>query len=183
MKVYKSKLERQCPVHSVDSVCEVGSRKAARFTTLLGLLFCLAAGVQTALAQGNSATINGTVTDPSGAAVPDAKVTATNTQTGIAHVQQTEANGRYTIVNLTPGVYDVQASAQGFGSVVRKSQEFLVSTTTTLDFNLKVASVSQTVEVDTAPPVVDTTQSNLNTVIEPKEIPSQASRAGDPTGW
>jgi hypothetical protein len=120
--------------------------------------------------QVNSATIVGTVTDSSGAAVPNATVTATNEASGIQAARTTDDSGHYTIINLTPGIYDISATGSGLATIVRKKQELLVGVTVTLNFSLGVASVTQTVEVDTAPPVIDTTQANLSRVIETKEM-------------
>src|SRR5581483_7131685 len=65
-------------------------------------------------AQVTGATISGTVTDPSGAAVPNATVTAKNNGTGVTNSAKTNADGFYTIPNLLPGTYDVTTTASGF---------------------------------------------------------------------
>ena len=141
-------------------------RRAAGLLCLAVLMvFSLSAG-----AQGNSSTINGLVTDSGGAALPGAMVTATNTQTGLQSLKVTDETGHFVIVNLSPGIYDVEATGRGLATVIRKKQELLVGVTVTMDFKLGVASVTQTVEVDTAAPVIDTTASNLSRVIEPQEM-------------
>lgn len=124
----------------------------------------------TAVAQVNSATITGMVSDSSGAAIPGATVKATNLESGIQASHTTDEGGHYTIVDLTPGMYDITASGAGLATVVHKRQELLVGTSVAENFSLGVASVTQTVEVDTTPPVIDTTQSDLSRVIETKEM-------------
>jgi hypothetical protein len=123
-----------------------------------------------AKAQISTATITGVVTDQSGAVVPNARVTARNTQTGIQMSQTSEATGRYVIPNLVPGVYDVEVAQQGFATVIRRNQELLVGTRVSIDFALQVASVGQTVEVTGAVPLIETTQSDLARVVQTREL-------------
>jgi hypothetical protein len=120
--------------------------------------------------------VNGIVTDSSGAAVPGATITAVDTSTGTQKTAESDAQGRYTIVNLQPGNYDVEVGAKGFATSVRRGQVLLVGQTVTLNFALQVASVAQTVEVHvTTPQTVPTTQSMVEAVIEPSEIQSLPS--------
>jgi Carboxypeptidase regulatory-like domain len=82
---------------------------------LLGILFMLVAATAVAgWSQVVSATLLGTVTDPSGAVVPGAKVTITETQTGIVHTEQANGSGNYIVPNLPPGIYAVSVAAAGF---------------------------------------------------------------------
>jgi hypothetical protein len=139
---------------------------------ILLVFFCSVAVVFTAAAQTSNVTITGTITDQSGAFVPGATVTATNTQTGIAKSDTSDQAGRYTILSLTPGFYDVQAAQPGFATVVRRNQEFLVGTTVTIDFSLQISSVGQTVEVTGEAPVMETTQSSVSRIVETREMDS-----------
>jgi hypothetical protein len=155
--------------------CEGGGNRGLRGLkglTAAGIAcgLCVLALAVKAPAQVNSATINGTVTDASGAEVPGATVTATNVGTGIQASYKTDESGHYTIVNLTPGMYDVVATERGLETVIRKNQELLVGTTVTENFALGVATVTQTVQVDTIPPVIDTSAALLTRVIETQEM-------------
>ena len=89
-------------------------------------------------AQTNTATITGEIKDPSGAAIPGVTVTATNSETAIQKSDTADATGRFTILALSPGFYDVQASQQGFATVIRRHQELLVGTTVTMDFSSRL---------------------------------------------
>ncbi|HEX4037596.1 MAG TPA: carboxypeptidase regulatory-like domain-containing protein [Acidobacteriaceae bacterium] len=134
------------------------------------LLLCLLAAGRLAIGQTNTATITGTVTDPGGAAVPGAKVVASNEGTNVFTSATSDNTGRYTIPNLAPGFYDVRTSAHGFSTILREHQELLIGTTTTVDFPLKLSTVSTTVEVTTEVPVVDVTQNILSTVVQTKQL-------------
>ena len=152
---------------------ETPSRMAVKFCCLgvkiLLIFLCIAAIGFTATAQ-NNATVTGTVMDQSGAAIPDATVTALSTQTGLQKSAVSDSDGRYTILSLTPGIYDVKADAKGFGSVVDKGSEFLVGTTVTLDFKMQVSAVEQSVEVTASTPEIESTQNTVSRILESKEL-------------
>src|SRR5579884_2969663 len=120
---------------------------------LLALLFAGCAGVY---AQTVNATLVGTVTDASGAVVPNAHVTLTETQTNVSRVTQTNGSGNYTFADLPPGTYDVSVEMQGFKKETRRGIVVLVDTTTRTDLQLSPGNISQTVEVTGAPPVLQT---------------------------
>jgi len=109
------------------------------------------------VAQDQSAvtgSLNGTVTDPTGAAIPDATVTVTGSQGAItAH---TDNLGRFTAANLKPGYYDVKVVKTGFSAVEAKHNEVTVSVASTLNLKMGVGSESTTVEVTAAAVQIDT---------------------------
>ena len=145
-------------------------RRIERKTTLCALCLLIAAGVVGAQTLAN-VTVNGVVTDSSGAAVPDAKITAKNTATGLTHSTTTDQAGRYTISDLPAGTYDISTGASGFSTIIRQNQVLLVGQTVTLDFALQVGSVAQTVEVKAnAPATIDPTESVVTRVLETQEI-------------
>jgi hypothetical protein len=132
----------------------------------------LASSVATlpALAQLNTATVSGLVTDVSGANVPGATVKVTNTDTGIYESVTTDSTGRYAIANLAPGFYNVEVVGTGFGKILRERQELLVGTTSTIDFSLNLSSVTEVVQVSTEAPIVDSSQTALSTVVGTKQL-------------
>lgn len=111
----------------------------------------------TIVAQDQSAvsgSLNGTVTDTTGAAIPDATVTITGPQgTVTAH---TDSIGRFTAANLHPGYYDVKITKTGFAAVEAKHNEVTVSVASTLNLKMGVGSESTTVEVSAAAVQIDT---------------------------
>jgi outer membrane receptor protein involved in Fe transport len=135
---------------------------------VLGILICLALA-SVASAQ-STVTINGTVKDQTGAAVPNATVTATNVETGIKNTAPTSPEGFYTILSIPAGFYDIQASQQGFSTEVRRNQQVLVGTTPTFDFTLQVSSVTQTVEVQATQPELEPTQSTVTSILKTEQL-------------
>ena len=119
---------------------------------VLGLcaLLCLLAVTPSGLYSQTAGTVNGSVTDSSGAAVADATVTLTDKATGIPLTTTSNEAGRYVFVNVTPGVYDLTVSKTGFRQVKMANQKVTVGMELTLNAKLEVGTMSQTVEVNVA---------------------------------
>jgi hypothetical protein len=108
----------------------------SRFALTLAAMLSIGLGIMgvTRLnAQGSSGTILGTVTDASGAAVPDASVQVKNVGTGVSQNVPTDAQGRYRAPELNIGNYEIQASKTGFTTVVRKGIELNVGAQAVVD--------------------------------------------------
>lgn len=101
--------------------------------------------------------IAGTVTDPNGAVVPGAKVTATNTATGYTIVAETTQAGVYSFSILPTGPYTITVTQAGFKTLVRAGLEVRVGLAQALDLKLELGTVQQTVEVRASAPVLETT--------------------------
>src|SRR5580704_4844451 len=125
-------------------------------------------------AQGLSG-ITGTVSDASGAVVPDAKVTVTNNATNVVHTAVTTSQGTYFITDLIPGAYKVRVEKEGFQTAVLEDVNVFVSQTATADATLTTGATTTTVEV-TAPSItLQTDEPNLGTVIQStilEEVPT-----------
>src|SRR6185369_6261548 len=128
---------------------------------MLAFAYSIAAST-TALAQVTSATILGTVTDPSGAAVANASVTATNVSTGRTYSATTGSSGEY-LIPLLPigGSYEVGVQAPGFQRFLQNGITLLVNQNARVDASLKIGASSETVQVSGTPPLVDTHGSSL----------------------
>jgi hypothetical protein len=109
--------------------------------------------------------LTGTVTDPSGAVIPNVKVTATNTETGQARSVTTGANGTYTIPLLPPGTYRVQFSASGFKPVEAPNVRVNVTETPVLDERLEVGQQAEQVTVEANVETIQTASSSLGTTV------------------
>ncbi|MGB8538021.1 MAG: TonB-dependent receptor [Acidobacteriaceae bacterium] len=116
-------------------------------------------------AQSTSAALSGTITDRSGAVIPDANVTLTNADTGTQQQTKTGSTGSYSIINIRPGNYSVQASKAAFASVERPGVVLQVNQTATLDFSLAPGSSTQTVTVHSELTAVESSTAELGTVI------------------
>src|SRR5262245_17074769 len=118
------------------------------------VLACLLfTGMTFAQGIGASGDIRGTVTDPTGAVVTGAVVTATDVDKGIKHSVTSDANGQFRIAGLSPATYTVSVTKSGFQPEVAKSVVVNVGQTSTLNFPMRVSTVSEQIEVTAEPPV------------------------------
>ena len=135
---------------------------------LMGLLLCVTGtGL---LAQVTTATISGTVSDSSGASVPDAMVQVKNTGTGITQSTNTDGQGRFTVPSLIVGQYQVTAAKAGFQTVVRDRITLTVGGSAVVDFSMPVGQSQQTVTVEGQVSQVETTSSAVSNLVESKQI-------------
>lgn len=131
------------------------------------LILCAGALVN---AQAGRGGISGLVTDPSGAVVPGAKVTAKNYATGISSSTVTTAAGLYSFVSLNPGLYEVTASSKGFERVAQEKVSVTVDQTTAVNIALQVGSVSEIVTVSGSSDLTDTDNSTVGQLIDAQTI-------------
>jgi hypothetical protein len=144
---------------------KIRTRKtAAFFLTFVALVFRLMLPV-TANAQVAGATLSGTVTDQSGAVVPQASISVKNVDTGIIRTSATSAAGFYSVPNLLPGTYEIRTSAQGFSSEVKTGVTLTVGEQQVMDFTLQVGQTSQTVVVTTEAPNVELASSSISATV------------------
>ncbi len=123
------------------------------------------------LAQVTTGTILGTVTDASGAALPGATIALTNEQTGEAHKTTAGSQGGYQFPLLPiAGTYQVSVESPGFQASVQKGIILQLNQNLRVDIALKTGLVTQTVQVTTAPPQVDTRSSSMGTIVDKKQI-------------
>ncbi len=121
-------------------------------------------------AQTATATLAGVVRDAQGALVPQASVTATQTDTQLSREIVSNGSGEYTITNLPIGPYKVQASAPGFKTVVLQGVALQVNQTAQLDITLQVGEVSEQVSVNADIPLLATETSSVGQVVENRSI-------------
>ena len=129
---------------------------------LVVLLF----GANAAFAQEITATITGTVTDPSGAAVAGATVTAKSVERGETFAATTNDAGIYRIPQLRVGSYDLKVEKTGFQTSLYPAFVLHEAQVATIDVQLKVGQVSQTIEVTGAAPVLKTESTQVETIID-----------------
>ncbi len=122
------------------------------------------------VAYGQGGTITGRVIDPRGASVPNATVTATNAETGIARTTTTTSDGLYRFDNLTPGVYNVMLDVSGFNKAEANAVKLQVGEVRDINFNLELAGQKQSVVVTSELPLVEASKTDVSTVITDKEV-------------
>jgi len=110
--------------------------------------------------------ITGTVTDSTGAVIPDAQVTATNSANGIASVTTSTASGNYTFSNLDPGIYTVTTTAKGFKKLVQENIHVNALESQTYDPSLAVGSADVQITVTSEPPQLETSNATLGATME-----------------
>lgn len=139
---------------------------------ILGSLLALAclASSHVLFGQAVSATLLGTVTDATGAAVANAKVTATEASTGALHESATNDSGNYTFPGLQPGPYTVTVEAKGFKKASHENIDVLSNSATRVDLSLVPGNVTETVTVTTAPPLLQTDRADISTKIESVQV-------------
>jgi hypothetical protein len=133
---------------------------------VLVLVFCLSGF---ALAQSDTARLIGTITDPTGAVVPNATVTVTDTATGRVVTEKTGAAGEYTINALPIGKYHVEVKREGF-KTADTDVTLEVSQVQEINLQLQAGSSSTTVDVTGEVPLVDTSTSSTGEVIQGRQV-------------
>lgn len=135
----------------------------------LSTFFLILAFTGGLLAQSTSS-IQGTVLDSSGAVVANAKVTVHNQGTAEERSTQTDSAGNYVLPALPVGIYQISAAAPGMQSVSAKNLTLEVARTVVQNFNLKVASTTEVVEITAAAPVLESTTQSVGTVINQRTV-------------
>ncbi|MDE3168992.1 MAG: TonB-dependent receptor, partial [Acidobacteriota bacterium] len=122
-----------------------------------------------AFAQATSQ-ISGTVTDASGAVVAGAQVTATQTSTGISRTVTSDSNGVYALPSLPLGPYKLEVAKEGFTTFVQSNIVLQVGSAVTVNPVLKIGEVTQSVQVEAAAPMVDTTTTGVGQVVNSQSV-------------
>lgn len=117
-------------------------------------------------AQEITAAINGVVTDPSGASVAGAKVTAKDVDRGSVFPTTTNGDGFYIFPRLPIGQYEVRVENSGFSSALQSNIVLQLNQTAKVDFSLRLGDTTQTVEVSSAAPILQTETAQLSTIID-----------------
>ena len=123
-----------------------------------------------ARAQVDQGSISGTIRDSSGAGIPNAKVTVTNTATDFATTVATDASGNYTATPLKLGNYTVKVHADGFAESTQDNVQVNVASTTTADLQVGVEGTQQSVVVTSAPPALQTEEASTGQVVSSEVI-------------
>jgi hypothetical protein len=132
--------------------------------------FILSAIATSVLLGQDTATIVGTVTDPTGAAVADAQVLLVNLATQFSRSAQTSSTGQYVAPSIPTGSYQITVTKQGFQKLVRSGVELTAASTLNVDLQLKVGNVAETLSVTSTAPLLQSQSAEVSALIDTKQI-------------
>jgi hypothetical protein len=135
---------------------------------LVSIWLCLAWAV-VAFAQ-STTSLTGTVTDPTGAVIPNATITVENVDTGLKRSTTTDATGSYSFPQMPPGLYRVTAAAAGFRTTTIPDVRLLVNNPATLNIRMEVGQITETVAVTAEAVQVNTTDASIGNAIGTKPV-------------
>ena len=139
-------------------------RRSVAFCCVLFLL-ALVGAAQFAWGQEVTASITGTITDPSGAVVAGATVTATSTERGLIYTAESNDSGLYRIAQLPVGTYSLKVEKSGFSSASHPAFVLTLNQVARIDIGMKVGQTTETVEVTGTAPVLETDVTQVDTII------------------
>ena len=137
---------------------------------VFGLVVAALMLASSAAAQQGTSEMRGRVLDPQGGVLPGAAITIRNQDTGMFRETVTNQDGTYFVTAVTPGRYEVVAELSGFRKLVRRDVQLEVGKTTTLDLNLVVGGIEESVTVSAESPLVDTTSKEVGGNITAREL-------------
>lgn len=140
-----------------------------KFIVGFSLLLLLSCGAARLFAQATGS-IRGTVTDPQGAVIPDASITATSTSTSLSRTQMSNQDGIFVFPNLPIGSYNFVISKSGFKTEKRSGTVLLTGQTLALEISLTVGSSAQSVQVTSAAPLIQIDTSSVQTTVDQKQM-------------
>src|SRR5262249_3089631 len=117
-----------------------------------------------------SASLSGVITDPSGAAVVGAAVTAKSLDTGVSRAATTDQSGRYRFFLLPVGLYEIQVSKDGFAAAIRSGIDLKVGQDASVDLSLRVGQTSEQIKVTADAPVVSLTTQDISGLVGEREV-------------
>jgi hypothetical protein len=137
---------------------------------IVALCLCLVAGVNSSFGQAVFGNIVGTVTDPQGAAVPNAKVTITDPSKGVSYTVNTNATGNYSQTHLVVGMYEVRVELSGFETSVEQNVDVEVDAATQVNVQLKIGNVGEVVNVTGEAALLKTEKSDVSDTVTQKAV-------------
>jgi hypothetical protein len=143
---------------------------ARKVILYLPLFVVLLAGFGGAALAQSTAALNGTVTDATGAIVPNAKVVATNQATGVESATQTDTAGAYLFPSLPIGIYRIQVTAPGFQSAIVSNLKLDVATAVTQNIQLSVGQATEKIEIMADAALLETATTSMSQVINEKTV-------------
>src|SRR6266849_2102241 len=148
----------------------VGTFVVKHFRLSYALLLCVLVLGASSQAFGQNATVVGTITDPSGAAVANATVTITHNETGKVYHLTSNSDGQYVAPDLPIGHYNIKVEAPGFKAAEQKGVVLQVGDRTRLDYQMSMGGASETITVEANAVQVQTDSGELSNVITDQQV-------------
>src|SRR5262245_42340302 len=120
----------------------------------------------------STTSIQGTISDPTGAIIPGVNVTIEDKGTSVTRSALTNDSGRYQILQVPPGLYRLRAELSGFKTIIRDNLQLLVNTPTTLNLKFEVGQMNESVEVMAAATTINTVDATIGNTIQNSQISS-----------
>ena len=133
----------------------------------LALAVC---GAVSAYSQNANGRIIGVVTDPTGAVIPDATITVTNTGTAETHATTSGQDGSYQVLNLPVGRYTVKAERPGFSNTITNPQELLINQSLRVDLQLNIGKTAESIAVEAETSDVETVNSTISGAVTGRPV-------------
>jgi hypothetical protein len=157
-------------VHTSPALTLNSSARPVARRLLLWLSLCLTLMFCTRVHAQSTASIEGQVSDPNGAAVPAVEITATNSEIGVTRTTRSDDAGRYQLVLLPVGTYSLEIRGTGFQTQIIKNLRLEVAQRITQNFQLKVGYVSEVVTVSDVNPLVNQATMSVGHVVEQRLV-------------
>src|SRR6266571_2264487 len=165
MKIHRLNLN-----NAFGKLCSIGSLFAVVTLALGTISFASLVLAPSASAQKTSGTITGTVTDPSGAAVPGATVTVVNERTGAAREAATNEQGSFSFPEAEAGTYTLTVTKTGFKKLTQKNVELHVADVTNLNVKMEMGAATEIVEVEASALVVNTSTGDVGNIMTGEQV-------------
>ena len=150
-------------------IANPGISRLFRIFTILAVLGMAWVAIQS---QTPTATLSGVVRDPTGAVVPQVKITLRNTARGTLRTTSTDGEGRYNLSNVDPGTYELRAERSGFNTEVKNGVVLTVGGASQVDLNLRVGAASEVISVTDQAPLIEVSKAEVSNVISEQAIES-----------
>src|SRR6476659_10637830 len=150
---------RSVPTPARPDFCGGMMSRAFASRSVTMILFVILAATSNLFSQA-TASLRGTITDPSGAVIPEAAVTTKSSETGTLRQSTTDAQGEYSFLQVPPGTYKLAAEKRGFATMAKSDVKLLVNTPATLDLKMTLSANGEVVNVASEASQVNTTDAS-----------------------
>ncbi len=157
-------------MHQQPDLFSGGNCMKKLWVLVVALLWICGFAVYPAYAQLGSGTVTGIVNDDQGNPLPGVSVSAKNTETGFERTDVSSATGSYRIPSIPFGAYDITAQLQNFSTQVKTDVRVDVGRTISIDFQMKLSTTAEVIQVTGETPLIENTESHIATTVTPEQV-------------